>query len=1274
MHPWRLGLLATWTTCCLGALLTEYPPTVQFDTDTGDIVARKFVDVTCSYTDWQSDAPALSFTVTNTDAANPKTYEIAVKCLPPTYVYELSVKGYIPRDGRLAIVDFCRMQSSDINTTYTDVVNRASLPTNVGRRLLGLGIDGIGRVGNDIIGAVACDSSGMFGGLGLMTAINAKKGGTPNRVKGAQGLATAAAVLGVVNFAASASGLCGGSGVDPATLHRLDELGDKLSALGDKVDSENRKLWDNVTATFHILDNFMSTQDLINKNITDQLTASYQTQVLAQGQTNTVYQYAQSVAKQSAQDIASVRNYVNDAFSAIDRVNEAIAAFPGTVEAQVTTAFNEAKSSINALSVSLGNLSDVVERNRISDYTELIKLAGRVRALSGITMRGLARSQDRRVFTRSALRDVARMQDLGYVPFLEDLGSNPTVDPNDFNLMVETIWIRTLASGKAYEEEYVVYCSGIFVADGLGAWMTPEDTITAIGPVNCSTVDSTENPCHCFILHTSRQCTAVAALTDSPSDPNYFTNLTGVWRTNNRLNESAHCASGVSESSVDVIKSGDDLVASLAAISAYDTDLGDSTYVISAGYAALQTALPYQDDLVNLTTMRLFRDKSSRTIARTFGQLVAVTSGSMASLGDAVTRALDGLIPNGISIYDAPFTTKNGVPAQCTQSMFMSYSPEWIPMYQMLIKDVRLNMVATMTDVDTLEETTIPITEITYTNSMQMQLPGGVLVAGSPFPDANGYVYDVEQRAMSTSPDVGARAGTVSYALCDDQNGCTATQFRNSSGQMFDARSGSNVASLYARKLVRSSSGIYRCDPSVVNASGPSSLCDIRDRYDVFPGDPLNTTVHVQPIKSGSYVARFSVPMGSVQQLIVSTCPTATVEHVTSDGTTLKLVNARPRTVILDLEYDSLTCCASRSTESVSVPAGGSVSIWVPSCTGTGGCRAQAVTASISGGGALCSNIDALDITPIQRSEAINTRGVPDLLHVQRTSSVATDQVLVALSGVVTTMTAAMTQLVIELNAASRQAGIIDTVDHNYTAGTASILSILGGLLPNVPLVRNNISTANISQAYDALTADATAKLELDNVQINSLLNESLARLDSLKTLNTLQEENIARYEDAVNATELAKESYLQAQHEYHQLTNQMFSTITDAIKQLSQNREFSLDFGNAILDLLKEVPNAAEWIVSKGIDAAESVMDKALGGLKDLFGSLQNILITIFTLVGILFAGAIAAYCVYRRVQKRMNGGGQETVYRSVPASESGGSSMVKRRGKSSVLDRPTM
>lgn len=1234
------------------AILTEYPPTVQLNTDTGDITAQKFVDVTCSYTDWQSSSPALTFSVTSTDTVNPKTYDISVQCLPPTYVYELSVTGYIPRDGRLAIVDFCRAQTGSINATYMDVVNRAVLPSNVGRRLLG--IFDVSDWGGNLLHGIMCDSSGLFSGMGLM-ASNRAAGQTGKAAANgdtvSKGLAYASLATGALNFAASASGACGGTGIDPATQHALDGLTTRIDDQEIALKKATGELWDNVTATFHELHNFMDTQDLINRNVTDQLALNYRTAVLANDQTNTVYQYARSVGDTAKKDINEVRGYVADAFGAIGRIDSTIAAFTGAVDTQIKSAFNDARASINSVAASLSNLSDVVESNRVSDYVSLIQVTSQLRSLAGVAMRGLMRFQDRRVFTRAALRDVDTVLAMGFVPFLEDLGAAPTVDPTDFNLMIDTIWVRTLAGGIAHEEQYGVYCSGTFIADALGPWLSPEAVMSAIGPQNCSTTDSTENPCHCFILHLSRQCTALSSLTDSNS-VDYYQISTGAWRQNMRLNATAHCSSGVTESTSDLIRSGDELSASLASISRYDTNLGDATYVISAAFANLQTALPFDAALVNLTTMRMFKDKTERTIGRLFTTLISLTTGNFAALGDAVTRALDGLIPNGVSIYDYPFSTQNGVPAQCTQSMWMAYSPDWIPQYRLLIKDVRLDMVATMTDTDTLVATTIPITDITYTNTMQMQLPGDVLVAGSPFPDADGIVYDVEQRAMSTSPDAGARMTTVSYALCPDPNGCTATQFRNTTGQKFDARSGSNVAALYAHKLQRDANGIFRCAANAANTSGPSSLCDLRDRYDITPGDPLNRTLLAKPMKSGSYVSRFSVPLGTVQQLIVSTCPTATVQQITADGTTLRLVNARPRTVILTLEYNTITCCASRSTETVSVPAGGSVSVWIPSCTGAGGCRTQSVRASIQGG-ALCPNINGVDVTPLSRSEAVVARGVPDLVHVQRTASVATDQVLSATVSMVVSLTDAISRLLIEQYAANRQNGVIDVPEHNFTDAFKSITDSLAGILNDVNNTRTNITTHNVSADFDSLSRDFDSVFIANQISLQALFNGTAAGLATLSSLNTLQRENIAHYDAAVNATVVAIGRYEEAQATYNNLTGQMFHTIVRALDELSTpNNDFGFDpsdLGRVLAKSLSLVPEGIAWVGKEADAIVTKAIELAGGALAALAGGIGNVLMILFIAVGVIFGIIFLVVGVWYCKKKKMFCFAKEGSYKPV-------------------------
>ncbi len=1213
-------LLVTLVAGSTAASLREYPPTVQFDVDTQTTYSQKFVDVTCSYTDWQSSSPALVFNVTSADRQS--IWDVTVQCLPPTYVYDLSITGYIPRDGQLYITDFCRAQSGVINSTYRDAVNRADVPTGVGRRLL----DWFDSIAGGFTG-IACNIGGIAPGIGQFAAVEKRAAAT-------RAIAGGVLAAGALSAALDLGGQCDGADVpDAATRARLADLDTKIAEAGTALTKASTELWGEVNKNFAIQESFMANQTKYNNVTAESLNTLYLNSKELDNKTNTAIQSITDLGLRVSRDFVTTKDFALQSQAELAAMNTALGNLAGQVSADLQNAFDRSRNATNALANALNNLTGTVQQYHVSDYIRVMGIAANLRALAGITLRASSRAQDRRVFTRTTLADVARAKLRGLVPFLLDEGVPAGVDPSDFNLPMETLYTRTLFGGVAYEDEFATSCAGTFISDSLGPWQSPDDVIYALGPPNCSTTDASTEACNCFVVHTARRCTAHSALLDAGS-LRYYATAGSAWLTEQRLNVSLHCNGAIDADTSELLRSGSEFAVTIAGIAAHTVNLGDNTHVVTTQYLGLHVALPYRANLVNTSTITLLSSPDQFEMGRAFGMILSAAAGRFATQRDAVTAAIDGEAPNGVSYYDHPFSSVDGVPAQCTQSMFMAYSADWIPQYRLLIKDVQLNMVATITNRDTLVQSIIPITNIAYTNALQMQLPGDVLVAGSPFPDENGAIHDVEQRAMSTSPDAGARAGTVSAAFCANPDGCTATEYLNTTKQRFDARSGSNVAAIYTRVLERDSTGIYRCAANAANASGPSGACDLRERYDITPGDALNTTLLARPKTHGSYVATFSLPMGSIQQLIVSTCPTATVQRITADGSTLRFVNARPQSVTLILRFS--TECCTRSASSVTIAGGSAVDYWIPSCSGVDGCRSISASAEVQATGDGCANIQGLDVSAYTRNEAIVARGVPDLEHVRQTAVRASDQILIATGDIILRQNAVQQMMLIELFAGMRHLGVVDTEFHNFTLGYLNISKAIADNKGDIADTSNNISATNYTAGYDADRAAAAAKYAEQDARMAALYNQSLAEFAVLRTVNSLQEINLANYVASVNATNAATGVFLLAQSTYLNLTSDMFHTIVDAFSQIAAGKKFgSLDLRSLgkIFGAIASAPGAFRDFVE---DTVKGLMpDLGLAGMSQFVTNL-----IIFIVIGCIGFCMIVIGVKYFKSRAKRRGG----------------------------------
>lgn len=1183
--------------------LRDNPPSLFRDVDTGQVTSRKYVEVVCDAADWGPDATAHVFEVQSTDRTT--TWDVSVRCMPPTYVYDIELTGYIPRDGILKATGFCRVPAGTlINQTYADIISRANLPQAMGRRLLGLSL---------------AQTMGCHGGFGIPF------------------------VSSFIATGMAAAGQCDGADVPSQDdIDKLQSQIDTLRKSGENLVDANNNLWEKVRVLNEKQQDFLDNQRVIDSTIRDIVANATLSEKRTLNITTGIMRRVNELSADVQRDLQQSRDWQASTNAQLDTVNSLIVALSDTTDANLKAVSAQMQNTTAALRSALASLTDTVELNRVDARVEAIKALVQLRRLTGFVMRLSARAQDRRALTRTALMDVQSVQTEGYIPFLGDLGTEPTVNPSDFYLAIEDQFVRTIYGSVAYQDRFTTYCDGNFIADSLGSWQEPADILNGLGPANCShTADSTAVACQCFTFHSASSCIVNASLTADPDNSLYFSKDTSPWYTGIQLTGALHCSNGgpISDvGSLTVLRGVGDLAGVFASMAARTQDHGDATHLLTNAYSGLTVMLPYRDRLVNATLSSLYESRDDLELPRAAAKLLGLSAGRFASLGEAVYAVMDGVMPLGVNVYDEPFSSYNGMPSHCSTSMFMAYTPDWIPQYRFRVRGLLMNMQASITNqVDDGRGTVkINTTDLIFTNDMQMAMPGDILVAGSPFPDARNQIFDVAQRDLSTSPDAGSRAGTVSYALCPNINGCTWQDFLNYTSQRFDAKSGANVAALYARTLLPDANGVWRCVPDpAASPSGPNGACDLRDRFDIMPGDPLNRTAWVRPRLYGSYMARFAIPTGTVTDLVVTECPTFSVQRSTPDGVMLRLSNPRTAAVNVQLFYTGgENCDAGNVPEGpqVSVGAGGSVDVFIPACAGTDGrpgvmyARAQVV------GGADCAQTatgDGLDITAPTREYTVGTLGIADVTHVRRTTEVATDWVLAATTRMVGDLSAKIDALTVLQYAAHRQFGLIDTPDLNFTQGYRDIAAMGTNNSAAINETRGNIGGANFSK-YETDKAAFQALFDELAAAQRAALEAQVARIDALSNRTALQTLIANDYSNArelvANASIIWSEALAQYVNDSLAVQGQVIQ-IFRAIKAGLAPGGFSLgDFG----DLMGDALDATLGAGGKLFDAVASVAKAVVSPFSALGSTLGNIFQYVLYVVVLIVICCCLCGCVY--------------------------------------------
>jgi len=1244
--------------------LVTYPPTAYFDPTSARVYTQRFVDATCSYTDWAPGAAPQTFSVQSSDGAT--TWDVELVCQAPEYVYDLTTVGYIPRSGRLYISEFCRALDASaraIATPYSAAVGRASIPGPAARRLLGL----FGALG-DVFEEIVCL--------------------TP-----------------VVNDALEryAGNPCGPSFPDAETLKRLEAIEKDIENTGKALESATASLLGNITNVTRVLGYAIEVNTWSIGNVSALAQTNTENINAVWNRTDSLRQRIDAMGTTTRRNMEQSRRWHLQALDAIAETNVILEALIGEVSEQQQAAYYNLRNTTARLADGLNELADRVTENRIDAYKEFVLNAITARSLAGLLMSATTRRPERRVFTRAAIRFAEAAVNEGLTPFLRTPGASATITSEGYNPPLERITVRTLFGGAAWEDEFLFACSARFLSDVLVGWQSSTDLLNALGPQNCSTTADDGSACHCFVLYTQRRCVAHPSLGDD-AQAEHYARETSAWRTQRALNVTSMCAFGNAIETLEErpLYLADEYAATIAAIASHSADIGPVTYVLRTEFTGLTLALPWRESLENTTSFTIQKSADAFELGRAMTSLLGISQGEYAALSDTITRAIDGVIPDGVSFYDYPFSSIGNTSAACSQVMMMAYEPEWIPQQRALLREVRVSMTATITNRDAPEVVlTVPIREIAYSNALQSQLPGDFLTAGSPFPDSELRIYDVEQRGLSASPDAQARAGTVSYALCPyGPGGCTWSDFYNlTGGQRFDARSGANVADLYTRTLVRES-GAWRCAPGG-DPAGPSSACDMRARYDVYPGDALNHTLVARPRTHGSLVARFAIPTGDITQLIVSDCPTISVERLTADGVMVRLTNARPQALDLTLSFGG-ACCVGVAPRAVTVSGGGFAEVWVPSCAGVcggactaPGCNTLSMSATQTLSGAPCANIQAIDVTPPTRADAIAVRGLPDLRHVRQERVTAVDALAAAIATVVTQLTASIGDLAVRQAYQASQLGVIDTPDFPLASGFDEIIARLRNVTAAVNRTRSEVEAADYSE-YDTQREYYNAIMDDQDITRQRLANESQSRIAILANLSSLQQSNLLAIQESQAALNASAEEFKVAQSAYINATLQGFKTITQLFRSIRNAQGGGgLDFGfdeldnvfGDLLDLGGDVAEKFVDLVGDGVSLPFQALDKLLGFLPGLTGSL----ITYLSLAMCIFSvgGVIYLYKKVKKLEEHLmwggahgssgSGSGDGKKTKKAPHKDPEKKPLVKRhksakRGDASTMETPTM
>ena len=1050
-------------------------------------------------------------------------------------------------------------------------------------------------------------------------------------------------------------------GVDPETAKKLDELQSRIDQADRNLVGNSTLLWSQVDLLYGNQSKYMQTNNdqWLTQNDLNNATRA-QLDSLKETQTTFKADLAGVTAQLAAQQ-GELQKFVLETNGDVERVNWAVANLSQSTSNSIMWAFANISALANSSSVATQSLYDQLTNLQEMHQKQVFFVNTMISTVTGNIMRGLLRVQDRRGHTKRIRSYIDAVEGApcgnspsvpwcNYSSYVSELGYPSQINNGDaFYLEVENVFVRYIVpqgSGVnlAWEDSFQFVCGANVMIDGLMTWQSPNDVLNGIGPSGCDPSAIVSGYCNCYVLLVTQFCVADGRITHA-SGPYSFANASSPWNTNAFLSVST-TSPGIDRPDFcpnafpTVITK---LITNITALSNAMTDLlsrtlyGTSGYVLTTRRGKTVAVLAPVPEVKKWTVPSFYSAAYPTCVPAAIVTFVIAAQTILTSVAGDFARMVDGTLPPEVSFYDHPMAvTSGGATAQCSQVAFVAYSTYMLPVQRMLLTDVLYpdtsitaqrcanGVCAAATSVNTLG--------LTYNNPLQAQLPNDHMMVGSPFGDANGFLYDIEQRSISISPDPNARASTATYVLCPDDTLCPHSYWAEIAGGVpFDAFSATNSPSLYARYMdVDPITGAYRCN-GTAPATAPTSTCDLREEFDFLPGSVDKQTLWLRPRLSGSYVLTFPVTMGSITQYIISACPTPSIVFANSNGVLLGLNNANAYDISISLSVVMFVTVQDGSCPpnipDITVGAGGSAQVWIPACTQNP--YAIMLLSAMDAFGNPCEGINEFNITIPPREFTVFTQGVPDRPYVHQTGLIVGDHVTAAMFESLSRLASAVDSLALEQLKTNRYVGVVDPTLEN-PADLTPFKNILEQTHATGRAIANSsarLAAVNFSKPNQILQ-DTAAHLAALDEQFAAARRQAQASMKTISELSALQNLTLQNIDSIRAAIAITSAAFNEALNMTLYLQRQLDSTIIKGLMELSGG-DSDIDLGSALWSALKDVPGFVKKVGEEAYEAAKKAAEDLKPKWPDLgLGDIGQALLAV--IVGIC---ALVFFCVIGKV-----------------------------------------
>ena len=968
----------------------------------GVLQTDRLVEATCTYANWALGAAPRFFSITN--AVTGRSWIMTLRCPPPEHIMTNTRITYVPTNVSVDLAEYCETQDIVAPDSPISSILR---PKELAGRLKARMLYAAARSMRDTLVRSSHITARMKGITEELQANDAyhtvehhaivqsmisdvlhrRRSGFDLQgfgdffqrtlCYGGVGTSFGTGIIG--NVIATGAGLCGGP--------NFDDLFNGIKASIDNLNRTQQQTLDNIEKLFAnetLLDQKIAENFDIYAQFASQTTVQFQdvfTQINGTIRQNSIlknmYDGLNDWARKNANETGQ---QIGDLYTRTEEANQAISALGNLTSAALTSVTRQLNVNLN---LTLARLSALDAELQLL-WSQLVKDS----TLIGFQLRSVATNLGNFKISLYPQRYLGPLMH-SYIDAAEARGEVPQITSRGQRAALARgttrpfviFRIRYFQAALPFvgrEDEIQVLCDIDFTIRNLQGSPNFADVIAAIGPDGCTPGVT----CLCYIKwQWSTGCTTSNSITGWPSPPgtgsNYFKKKTSQWFVSAQYNTSMCQGTGFRVEPTDgsgnpsprIVSNSSGIVDMFQTIGSNAFNFGEETYVAYAAPMGIVRYVRWSDQSA-LKITDIMRPPSFGDVPGLFTLYLNIAMMTLQSQIPALIKLVDGVAPS-FSYYEYKLTPIGNSTGTCHQGAIASTSGVYTPVYRAVYLSTTAAANVTIQSTTNASDVRVFTAFSSDTSAARNGLLPSVLYYVGPVDgDEAGRVYDVPESQISVSNSAVGDRGKVTYLRCDYNvpEACTPVQWAARNANMhIDAFDASNSAALYAGTLVSAAGRRGLVCSATSTRSDLSSMCALRNDFDVSYTDETRAFMSLKPVSAGSYPTTFRIPIGTTAELSGSFCPLVSVQESTSTTLRLRITNANPEAVSV-LLYLSSPCCTVPGPSQVNVAARDTLILPVTPCTAS--CRLlQATFARLDG--TQCDGTPVFNLTTPTYSQAV---------------------------------------------------------------------------------------------------------------------------------------------------------------------------------------------------------------------------------------------------------------------------------------------------------------